>query len=163
MEKILIIIKTFILIVGFIPSAINAILYIYPIITVIMFGIFLYCIYKKCDKSCLKYAILSILFSIASYISFISSPGTSDNFEGLNSVISSSLFASLFVILMLISLLMLIITHVNVKAKANMLLDESTDSNNDVVLSNTNIQCPYCNAWVKQNNQFCNKCGNKLH
>ena len=25
------------------------------------------------------------------------------------------------------------------------------------------MQCPSCNAWVKQNDQFCNKCGNKLH
>ena len=25
------------------------------------------------------------------------------------------------------------------------------------------IQCPNCNTWVKQNDQFCNKCGNKLH
>ena len=160
-EDIFLVFKTLVLILGFFPSAFNCFFYIHWLLTIVVFGLFLYVIFKNFQTKSYKYAILTVIFSVASFISFQSSPGTSDAFEGLADVVNSILLSSLFALLEIIAFIMTFISNAtDAKVKK---IPVNTQEDNNLSKVDSYIECPNCNTWVKQNDQFCNKCGSKLH
>ncbi len=167
MEIALIIIKTIILALGFGMFAFNALLvgisFSYPYIAIPLFILLFYLAYKHLNREAFKYAIYTVLLGIISVM--IISIKATDNIsqgdpEGLYLIgyaIDKMVWGSLFSIIDFITFVLMLIKAIGKK--------KNEDDTSPIVseTKESNLQCPYCKTWVKNTDDLCKNCGNKLH
>ena len=104
MKAIIEIAKILITIAGFIPMFFNLFLYTSPILAPLIFIIIDYYIYKnyKNNNNALVYAIISEIFSYASYILQGMAPGTDDTFAGLKETAEYTFYGCFTILLCLL-------------------------------------------------------------
>lgn len=162
LEGILFILSVFITYIGVIPAAIIGAYMetiICPVIIIILSIIFFT---KKKMTDLIKYIFIFHIFCLGAYISLISSPGTDDSLSGLDGVINSMLFSSLFAILAIITM---IIFAIKILVKIIKSEENMSATNNDKTplnINNDDVYCLYCGTYNDKNNLTCTKCGTRL-
>lgn len=148
-------IKFFIVIVFFIPSAMvyfAVSLIIPPIISFItMCSIAL----KESNNRAIIYTILMHVFLVLNWFAMKSNPGTDDTFANLGKVIDSVVYSAIFTFCAFVFFMLFVGTIGNSSYKRR----QKEKENNTIKIVK---DCPNCGTVNDAANKYCFKCGNKI-